>query len=180
MTVTADGPDVVAVVRALSDANVQFVVVGEAGSGHPLQVVVSRHPTNLEALGRALERLESTVRASALAAPSEEASDDPPPRRVGDPMATIPVATSGGDLDLMFGGPRRSLYAEVAMHAEERDIGGVRVQWAGELPAVETVSRMTSRMLSRRLLSLAEGLAHLIERQDEERSQSDGELDPES
>ncbi len=176
MTVTAGGPDVASVVRALSDANVQFVVVGEAASGHPLRLVVSRHPTNLEALGRALERLESTVRASALATPVE--GRDPPPRRVGDPMATIPVATSGGDLDLMFGGPRRSLYAEVALHAEERNIGGVRVQWTGELPTVETVPRTTSRMLSRRLLSLAEGLAHLIERHDED--QSDGDRDSES
>jgi hypothetical protein len=180
MTVTTGGPDVAVVVRALSDANVQFVVVGEPAAGHPLRLVVSRHPTNLDALGRALDRLESTVRAPGVAAPEvdadpEDAGDDPP-RRVGDPMGTISVATAGGDVDLMFGGPRRSLYADVAVHAEERELGGLRVQWTGELPAQPPVPRTTSRMLGRRLLSLAEGLAQLIDRHGEDRS-DDGDFE---
>jgi hypothetical protein len=91
-------------------------------------------------------------------------------------MGTISLATSAGNVDLMLGGPRRSLYAEVALHAQERELGGLRVQWTRELPVVEPAPRTTSRMLGRRLLSLAEGLAHLIERHDEEES-ADGELD---
>lgn len=169
MTVTTGVPDVASVLRVLSDANVQFVVVGEPAAGHPLRIVVSSHPTNLDALGRALDRLASTVRAPAVTAPEEEVGDDPP-RRIGDPLGTVPVATSAGDVDLLFGGSRRSLYAEVALQAQPRDIGGLCVQWTGDLPAVEPVPRTTSRMLGRRLLSLAEGLAHLIERHDEEPS----------
>ncbi len=178
MTVTADGADVASVVRALSDANVQFVVVGEPVAGHPLRLVVSRHPTNLEALGRALDRLESTLRVPEATRVKEAAGDDPP-RRVGDPLGTVSLATSAGDVDLMFGGSRRSLYAEVALHAQERELGGTRVQWTGELPAVGPVPRTTSRMLGRRLLTLAEGLAHLIDRHDDEEP-ADGELDTES
>ncbi len=178
MTVATGGRDVTVVVRALSDANVQFVLVGEPDAGRPLRLVVSRHPTNLDALSRALDQLGSTVRGSGVAAAevdgaqedgvvepwAPEEANGPAPRRIGDPMGTISVATAGGDVDLMFGGPRRSLYAEVALRAEEREVGGLRVQWTGELPEVEPAVRTTSRMLGRRLLSLAEGIAHLIER----------------
>jgi hypothetical protein len=177
MTVTTGSPDVGSVVRALSDANVQFVVVGQSDAGSPLRVVVSKHPTNLEALGRALDRLDASLRAlGELATASAEGhasgtvDDDPPedlPRRVGDPLGTIAVTTSAGDVDLIFGGPRRSLYAEVASHAQERKVGGLSVQWTDALPAPEPAPRVTSKMLGRRLLSIAEGLAHLIERHDE-------------
>ncbi len=197
MTVTTGGQDVTVVVRALSDANVQFVVVGEPAAGHPLRLVVSRHPTNLDALSRALDRLGSTVRGAGLVAAEVDGAathgaaaqraqvDGAPadgagepegahgpamPRRIGDPMGTVSVATAGGDVDLMFGSPRRSLYAEVALHAEEREVGGLRVQWTGDLPAVEPAVRTTSRMLGRRLLSLAEGIAHLIERHGDDAS----------
>ena len=172
---TAGGADVASVVRALSDANVQFVVVGEPAAGDPLRLVVSRHPTNLDALGRALDGLESTLR---VLQPPARGEDDLP-RRVSDPLGTISLATSAGNVDLMLGGPRRSLYAEVALHAQERELGGLRVQWARELPELAPVARTTSRMLGRRLLSLAEGLAHLIERHDGEES-SDGEADTET
>lgn len=173
VTVTSDAPDVASVVRALSDANVQFVLVGEPAAGKPLRVVVSRHPTNLEALGRALDRLESTVRPPEATA-AGVGPDDPLPRRVADPMGTIAVTTSAGEVDLIFGGPRRSLYAEVVLQAQERELGGLRVQWSEEIPDLGPVQRVTSRMLGRRLLSLAESLAHLIDRHDEP---ADGDAD---
>jgi hypothetical protein len=151
------------VLRALCDANVQFVVVGELSAGRPLRLVVSRHPTNLEALGRVLDRLESTVRTVVGPASAQaEASV----RRVGEPTGTIGVSTSGGDVDLIFGGPRHSLYAEVASHARERELGGLRVQWTDELPPIEPAVRVTSRMVGQRLRSLSERLARLVERHD--------------
>ncbi|HTX62678.1 MAG TPA: hypothetical protein VMD28_03515 [Acidimicrobiales bacterium] len=178
MTVTTELPDLKSVVRALSAADVQFVVVGAPAAGQPLGIVVSRHPTNLDALGRALDRLGSRVRAPAGSAPGES------PRRVGDPLGTVSVTTSAGDVDLMFGGARRSLYAEVAGYAQPLDIGGLWVQWARELTRLEPAPRTTSRVLGRRLLSLAEGLSHLIERHDEpsmERELAvDGEADVET
>lgn len=176
MTVATGAPDLASVVRALSDANVQFVVVGEPAAGSPLTLVISRHPTNLEALGRALDGLASTVRTvepSASQAKSPDATESGAdrgagtPRRVGDPMGTIALTTSAGDVDLLLGGPRRSLYAEVSTHAHEREVGGMRVKWADELPPMETGPRVTSRILGRRLLSLAEGLAHLMDRHGE-------------
>ncbi|MGH8987937.1 MAG: hypothetical protein ACRDXC_04965 [Acidimicrobiales bacterium] len=173
MTVTTGGPDVAVVVRALSDANVQFVVVGEPSADRSLQLVVSRHPANLDALGRALDRLGSTLLppgVKVLDAGNDDAGNDDAARRVGDPMGTISIVTSGGDVDLMFGGPRRSLYAEVALHAEVREVGGLRVQWTGGLAAAEPVPPTTSRVLGRRLLSLAEGIAHVVERRDTDRS----------
>lgn len=170
MTVTTDVPDVASVVRVLSDANVQFVVVGEAVAGEPLRVVVSRHPTSLDALGRALDRLDATVRGSMYGDAEDfggagEAGAGV--RHVGDPLGTIPITTSAGDVDVLLGGPRRSLYAEVAAGAEEREVAGRRVQWTAEVAGLEPPARVTSRMLGRRLLSLAEGLAHLIDRQEE-------------
>ena len=177
---TTDAPDVVSVVRALSGANVQFVVVGERAGSEPLRLVVSRHPANLEALGRALDRLGSTVRDPAPATAGEERATAAP-RRVGDALGTIPVRTSSGDVDLLLGGPRHSLYAEVAARAEERAIDGVRVQWVAEVASLEPAPRVTSRMLGRRLLSLAEGLSHLIERQEEPAAaEAEGETDAEA
>lgn len=161
----AGRPHARSVLRALTDANVQFVVVGEPAPGAPLHLVVSRHPTNLDALGRALGGLDATLRndasavAGAVPGPPGE-SEDAGPRRVGDPAGTIPVATSMGDVDLMFGGPRRSLYAEAVTRAQVRAIEGVRVQWTATLPTPEPAPRVTSRILGRRLLSLAEGLLH--------------------
>lgn len=166
-----DVPDAVCLVRELAGANVQFVLVGEPDGGRPISIVLSRHPTNLEAVGRALDRLDSTVRAQAIAAAGGDAHSFDPVR-VGDPLGTIPVTTSAGDVDLIFGGPRRSLYAQVAAQAREREVGGLRVQWTEALPHSEPAGRTTGRLLGRRLLSLAEGLAHLVERQDE---RGDGE-----
>ena len=177
MTVTTGGPDVAVVVRALSDANVQFVVVGEPAEGRPLRLVVSRHPTNLDALSRALDRLGSTLRSLGADARGESADERAPadaPWRVGDPLGMISVVTAGGDVDLLFGGARRSFYAQVALHAQEREVGGLLVQWTGELPAVGPAPRTTSRMLGRRLMSLAEGLVHLLERHSGDDSEGGG------
>lgn len=166
VTGSARAPDVAAVVRALSDANVQFVLVGEPSAGEPLRLVVSRHPTNLDALGRALDRLTSAVRI-----PSGGAHDDGPagaePRRVGDALGTVPLTTRAGDVDLVFGGPRRSLYADAADRAQEREVDGRRVPWVEAIPRAEPGARVTGRMLGRRLLALADGLAHLIDHQED-------------
>lgn len=173
LVVTADAPDVAAIVRVLSDGNVQFVVVGDVearGPGVPLLLVVSRHPTNLEALGRALDRLDSTVRVPLHAEAAEEEAEkaDGMPLRVGDPRGTIGITTSAGDVDLMFGAANRSLYAELASRAEVRELGDLRVQWTGDVPDDPAAVRPTGRKIGRRLLSLAEGFAHLMERQREE------------
>lgn len=151
------GGEPVTVLDVLVGANVQFVVVGEPNRREALQLVVSRHPTNLEALGKALDRLGSTLR-------SDHADDPGELRRVGDPSGTVAVRTSGGDVDLIFGGPRRSLYAETLEHAVEREIDGTLVQWSETAAPLEPSPRMTSRMLGKRLMSLAEGLAHLMDR----------------
>ena len=164
---TTGMPDVTSVVRAMSDAGVLFVVVGEPASGRPLRLVVSRHPTNLDALGRALDRLEATMRPLPSLAGERWREAEQKPRRVGDETGTISVSTSAGDVDLVFGGGRRSLYADALSNAQERALGGVRVRWVGELPARSPAPRVTSRMLSRRLLSLAEELAHRLERRGE-------------
>ncbi len=176
---TTGAPDLASVVRALSDASVQFVVVGEPVAGQPVRLVVSRHPTNLDALGRALDRLDAVMRRQERSpagepeeaeegeeAEAEEAGEQGGPRRAVDPMGTIAVRTSAGDVDLVFGGATRSLYAEAADRAEEREVEGLRVRWIGEVPAVEPAPRATSRMVGRRLLSLAEELAHLMEHRD--------------
>lgn len=148
------------VLRTLVDANVQFVVVGEPGAAGALQIVVSRHPTNLEALGKALDTLQSSLRS-----PSElPAVGTSVPHRIGDPSGTVAVRTAGGDVDLVFGGTRRSLYADTLERAEERDIEGTRVHWSAAPAPLDAPGRVTSGALSRRLLSIAAGLAHLMDR----------------
>lgn len=184
---SAGVPRITSVLRGFVGANVKFVAVGDLETP-PLRLVVSRHPTNLDALGRVLDALGAVVRV----APPESAAVDVPAvdvsvddaaavddaadvsaegkdrsaglYRAGDPLGTMALTTPAGDVELLFGSARRSLYAEVVATARDREIGGVVVQWVGELPDVEPPPRATSRMLGRRLLSLAEGLAHLIER----------------
>lgn len=164
---------VASVLRALLDANVQFVVVGEPDETTPLRVIASRHPTSMDALGRVLDGLDSAVRTvppRAAGASDTDATDrdvvEDGPRRFGDTLGTIAVTTSAGDVDLVLGGPRRSLYADALLGAHERCIGGVRVPWVDAVPDTGPPARVTSRMLGRRLLSLAEGVARLIERHD--------------
>ncbi len=167
VTVAPRVPDVVAVVRELSDANVQFVLVGEPAEGEPLRLVVSRHPANLDAVGRALDRLGASVRVKSAGAAQEQAPDGPP-HRVGDPLGAVAVRTSAGDVDLLFGGPRRSLYAEASAGARQRKVGGRRVPWTEDVPEMGPAGRVTSKMLGRRLLSLADGLAVLLDGQAED------------
>jgi hypothetical protein len=169
---TTGMPDVTLVVRTMSDAGVLFVVVGDPATDRPLRLVVSRHPTNLDALGRALDRLGATLRP--VSAPGEAQETRREPRRVGDAAGTISVSTSAGDVDLVFGGPRRSLYADALSHAQDRELGGVRARWTAELPAHSPSPKVTSRMLSRRLLSLAEELAHRLERRGENEGRASG------
>ncbi len=169
---TGGTPDVASVLRALSDSGVLFVVVGEPGPGQPLRLVVSRHPTNLDALGRALDRIEATLRP--LPEPNGAREPEYEARRIGDATGTLSLSTSAGDVDLVFGGARRSLYADALSHAQERVIGGLDVRWTSELPASSPAARVTSRMLSRRLLSLAEGFAHRLERRGETEGREPG------
>ena len=161
-------PDVTSVIRAMSGAGVLFVAVGEPAPGRPLRLVVSRHPTNLDALGRALDSLGATL----ALPPSAEREPEQEVGRIGDATGTISVSSSAGDVDLIFGGARESLYADAVSHSRERLLGGVRIQWRNELPRRSPAQRVTSQMLSRRLLSLAEELAHRLERRGET---SDGE-----
>lgn len=159
---------VASVLRALLEANVQFVVVGDLDETTPLRLIASRHPTSMDALGRVLDGLGSAVRTvGSESVGGRVAGTDDEPRRMGDALGTIAVTTSAGDVDLVFGGPRRSLYADAALVAHEREIDGVQVPWVDAVPAGEPSARVTSRMLGRRLLSLAEGVARLIERHDD-------------
>lgn len=156
-------PAATALLRALLDAGVQFVVVGDPATS-PLRIVVSRHPTNLGALGRTLDDLGAAVRTT----PSDEhvaphRAAGVAPRRVGDPLGTVEVTTSAGEVDLLFGGVRRSLYADVVALSQTREVGGAVVAWVAALPVVEPAPPATSRTLARRLLSLAEGLARASE-----------------
>ena len=188
------------ILRTLAEASVQFIVVGEPAATGGLRLVVSRHPTNLDALGRALGALGSSLRSGASPAGAEPpgtepagaepAGAEPPgteppgagppgteagaghraigpsssgPRRIGDPTATLSVRTAVGDVDLVFGGERRSLYGDTLERSEERDIDGTRVRWAAAAAPVEQRGRVTSRELGRRLLSVADGLAHVVE-----------------
>lgn len=161
------------VLRTLADANVQFVVIGEPDAGGVLQLVVSRHPTNLEALGRALDTLGSSLRPV-----NEPAAEGV--QRIGDPAGTLALRTNAGDVDLVFGGQRRSLYADTLERAEERDIGGTRVRWSEAVAPIEPGGRVTSRVLGRRLLTIAEGLTHLMERRGDSPAppEGDGEQAP--
>lgn len=150
------------VLRTLVGANVKFVVVGEPQGEGRLRIVVSRHPTNLDALGRALGELAATVRTGEVS----ERPATPWPRRVGDPLGTLFVTTSAGDVDLMFGGPHQSLFAETLAASITREVAGVDVQWTESPPSLGSPARVTSRALSGRLFSLAGRLAHLVERRD--------------
>jgi hypothetical protein len=158
-------PDLAAIVRALSDVHAKFVVVGKPTAGAPIELVVSGHPTNLEAIGRALDRLGAALRAAdADRAPCGGGTEGP--RRAVDPRGTVAVRTPAGDVDLVVGGPGATLYAAAARSAHERDVCGVRVPWIEELAVVAPAAPATTRMLGDRLLSLADELAQLITARD--------------
>lgn len=164
-----------AVLEALLAANVQFVVIGEPGEPGDraaLRLVVSRHPTNLRALGTLLERLQASLRVADVVCRSEETTTaladtteaDRGIRRIGDAFATVAVRALGADVDLMLGGSRRSLYAEALGAATDREIFGILVKWAPAAPDAADAVHRTGTSLGRRLLSIAEGLAHFVER----------------
>lgn len=185
MTPPGAPEDEAAVLGMLVGASVQFVVVGEPLGERALRLVVSRHPTNLDALGKALARMGAALRsAGAPDAGAPDAARDTAAgtegssvRRIGDPFGTVSVTAGGVDLDLMFGGPHHSLYAETLATATDREIAGVQVRWAEAPAAVAPSGRGTGGVLGRRLLSIAEGLAHLVERED---GPSAGGGDPDS
>jgi len=159
------------VLRALLGANVQFVVVGEPETEGSLRLVVSTHPTNLDALGRVLDALSATVRVGdpplgrngAGGAPDAHAG----PRPLGDPLGAVAVTSAAGDLVLFFGGEHASLYAEALDVSAERQLGDVRVRWAPAVPDLGPPTRPTGRALGGRLISLAGRLAQLVDRRAE-------------
>lgn len=165
--------DLGSVLGTLQQGNVLFIVVGDPTDGRPLRLIVSQHPTNLDVLGTVLDRLGSQVR------PTGASGDPDGVQKVGDPLGTVGVTTERGDIDLLFGGAQRSLYAETLQLAEEREIGGVRVQWAPAPAVIEPARRATRRSRSKRLLSLAEDIALLMEREREEAGADEGsDADP--
>lgn len=174
MTVSQERHGEAGVLAVLLDANVQFVVVGEPRAQEALRLVVSRHPTNLDALGKALARMDAALRTPGPPVPGTPGTahgagagtSAPGARRIGDPLGTVPVTARGVDLELLFGGPHHSLYAETLAVASDREIAGRRVQWAAA-PARLGPPDRTGGALERRLLSIAERLAHLVERDDE-------------
>lgn len=143
------------ILRTLVDANVQFVVVGEPDAASALRLVVSRHPTNLEALGRALDALGASLRTAV--------DEEPGLHRIGDQAGTVAVRTTAGDVDLLFGGAHASLYADTLERAAERVLAGVTVQWSEEPAPPEP----PGRVLGRRLRSMAEDLAQMMERRED-------------
>lgn len=158
--------DPAAVLQALLGANVQFVVVGDPEADGPLRLVAAAHPTNLDALGRALERFSPTVQVAEPPAPPP-GPEPAEPRRIGDPFGAVTVTTSAGDVALLLGGARRSLYAGTLAVATTREIGGVHVRWAAEPEWAAPEAGATGGALGGRLLSLASRLAQLVERRSE-------------
>lgn len=172
--------DPVALLKALRGANVQFVVIGDPEPRGALRIVVSAHPTNLGALGSALEPFSPAVDvANTAERPEAPGAGMPPaegPRRIGDPFGTVEVRTSAGNVVLLLGGAHRSLYAGTLAASTEREIAGVLVQWAAEPGWGEDDVVGTGNALGGRLLSLASRLAQLIDRRGE-RSAPEGPVD---
>jgi hypothetical protein len=165
-------PDPAGVVGALSALDVQFVVVGDLSADGPLRVVVSRHPANLDALGRALGRMGAALSAPSAHPPGPGAGAGT--QRVGDQLGTVAVAARGGDVEILFGGARGSLYAETLAVSEPLEIGTVLVRWTGTVPASTVVRPVTGRRMSDRLLSLAQAVADLIRREEEQADGGEG------
>lgn len=165
-------PDPAGVVGGLSALDVQFVVVGDLSADGPLRVVVSRHPANLDALGRALERMGAVL--SAPPAPPPGPDVDAGTQRVGDPLGAVELVARGGDVEILFGGARGSLYAEMLAASEPLEIGTVLVRWAEAPAASGAIRPLTGRGMSDRLLSLAQAVADLIRREEERADGGEG------
>lgn len=170
MTVSHQPEGEAAVLGALLEARVQFVVVGEADDGEVLRLVVWRHPTNLDALGKVLARMGAALHAAGgreTARDADAGTGAEGVRRIGDPFGTVTVTARGVDLDLMFGGLHHSLYVETLAAASDRVIAGLQVKWASAPARITRRSLGTGGALGRRLLSIAEGIVHLVEREEE-------------
>lgn len=148
--------DAGAILRTLGSADVQVVVVGDPASPSGLRLVVSRHPTNLAALATALDRLGAVLAVSVDA-------DGHGPRRVGDPLGAMTVTTDHGPVDLLFGGPGRSLYAETVDISEPRVVGGIDIRWAAAPPAPAAPADRSARSVGRRLRSIADALGEALD-----------------
>lgn len=184
--------DPAALLQALQAANVQFVVIGDPESWGALRLVVSAHPTNLGALGRALEPFSPALDVAGVggvaepvggAEPSEVLEQTEPtgvagptelargavppgegPRRIGDALGTVEVRTSAGTVVLLLGGAHRSLYAGTLAASASRELAGVRVRWAAEPTWNEEDAPGPTNALGDRLLSLASRLTQLMDR----------------
>jgi hypothetical protein len=142
------------VLRLLTDAKVQLVVVGDPGRATSLRLVVASHPTNLAAFGGALDRLGAVLESP------QEAVDGPV--RLGDPLGAMTVSTRFGPVDLLLGGPGYSLYADTVEVAEVRSVAGVDVRWVPFTPAPAAEQRRgrdrSPAAVSRRLLALVDAI----------------------
>lgn len=147
---------VAGVLGALGEAGVQAIVVGDPVAGPELRLVVSRHPTNLVALGRALDRLGARLE------PLRPTRAGAGLRRVGDPLGTLRATVAGGRLALSFGGPNGSLYAETLETSEDRVVAGVQVRWAPD-PAGAPPPDRGAPEVGRRILSLADALSDALD-----------------
>ncbi len=115
------------VLGTLTAADVRFVVVSPPRSTR-LRLVVSNQPTNLAALGGALDRLGARLDAAGVRGRSGGA------RRVVDPLGALRVTTDHGVVELVLGRPGGSVYAEAFAMATERTLAGVTVLWAPPPP----------------------------------------------
>lgn len=146
------------VLGALDGAGVQAIVVGDPLEGSALRLVLSRHPANLVALGRVLHRLGARVE------PVRTMRTTSGPYRVGDPLGTLTVTAGQDRLELLFGGPDGSFYAETLEGAEERVLAGVPVRWVPDAAASAPPDRPPTE--AGRLLSLADALGGALDRVD--------------
>jgi predicted nucleotidyltransferase len=117
-----------ALLRVLSDAGVEFIVIGGvAGVAHgsarltrDLDVVYARSPENLERLTRALQPLEPYLRGAPAGLPFRF---DPDTVRRG---LNFTLRTTLGELDLLGEVTGGGAYPALLAHSRELDMFGVR------------------------------------------------------
>ena len=106
--------------------SMRFVVISGAGD-EGVAIAPSRHPTNLEALGGALEELGAGLR-------QDERLVGGAPRPVFGPAGRVTLSTAAGPLALYVGPEQPSLYAQVLQEAVVVELEGVTVR-AAPFPA---------------------------------------------
>lgn len=138
----------------LATAHVEYVVIGGTARRR-LRLAVSAHPANLAALGRVLSELDATL----MPVPTPRVGGV---RRVGASLGMLRVHVPGVDVELIIGGPGRSLYAELREAASEEDCEGVSVLVAPLLSAPRATGDRSPEVVAGRLLALADQLAKRV------------------